>query len=34
MAATNVELVPGVLDLKVGYSISFCSEDWDYGQHT
>jgi MtrB/PioB family decaheme-associated outer membrane protein len=29
MAATNIELLPGKLDLKLGYSISFSTEDWD-----
>jgi hypothetical protein len=29
MASTNVELLPGKLDMKLGYSISFSAEDWD-----
>jgi MtrB/PioB family decaheme-associated outer membrane protein len=33
MASTNVQVIPGKLDLKVGYSISFSSEDWDTGTY-
>jgi len=33
MASTNVELLPGKLDLKLGYSISFSAEDWDTGTY-
>lgn len=33
MASTNVQLIPGKLDLKLGYSISFSDETWDTGTY-
>jgi len=33
LVAANVELIPGSLDLKLGYSISRGNEDWDYGPY-
>ncbi|HEY0328269.1 MAG TPA: MtrB/PioB family decaheme-associated outer membrane protein [Rhodopseudomonas sp.] len=33
IVAANVELIPGALDFKLGYSISRSNEDWDYSQY-
>lgn len=33
MVSANGDLIPGVLDFKVGYSISLSNEDWDYGAY-
>uniref|UniRef100_Q07TE6 Putative outer membrane protein n=1 Tax=Rhodopseudomonas palustris (strain BisA53) TaxID=316055 RepID=Q07TE6_RHOP5 len=32
-AATNFDVIPGVLDMKIGYSISYGNEDWDYSSY-